>query len=499
MTANLLALLWTCLTLLLTACAVAGSYYVSPTGKDTNPGSEARPFASLKCAEAAVRPGDTVIIEDGTHYLGRDGLTIEKSGTPQSPITYRARNAGKAKLISSERLTGFEHYRGRLYRARLDRCPSRAYEDHDALHRRWEDKFTGPDDPRIQRGYSAWFDGYLYVWPWEDDDPSEHRIDVAFNSTVTLAGSASHRVWEGLVFERCYFGIKWATRECRDHVVRNCLFMNGAGGIGGGGHSIIEHCTFYNLGPSAFEHGIYNGQEHTLIRYNHFERVSGGALHLYKNPRAMTVHCNTIGPPKTRRVTDPSFKGMHVGIYAWGQGEHRIYRNVIYGGHRVGISLYAPNSLVTNNTIVDTRVWGLLLLKGQVGNTVVNNILAGEGLHTSLASPKTRLDFNLYAGPGRWSYGGLGHRGGQEAASLEAFRRLSGEDAHSRCCSDPQFADPARGDYRVSVTSPAIDAGTPIAGVTGGCMGSAPDIGAFEADRAWPERPGVRFAWRPAK
>lgn len=487
------------LAIALTAASYAAGecYYVSDAGSDDSPGTEVKPFASLARAEAAVEPGDVVVIEDGDYHLGRGGLKIQKSGVADRPITYRTRHPGRGVLRASERVAGFKHYKGNLYRALLGRCPSRAYEDGDPLHRRWEDKFTGPDDPRIQRGHYVWFDGYLYVWPWEDDDPEGHRIDVAFDSTITLAGTASHRVWEGLVFEHGYFCIKWASAECRDHVIRNCLFINSAGGIGGGGNSLIEHCTFYNIGPSKFEHGIYDGQENTIIRYNHFERISGGALHLYKNPRAMTVCYNTIGPPKTTRVTDPGFQGMHVGIYAWGkEGGHRVFRNVIYGGHRIGISLWAPNSLVAHNTIVDTTCWGLLLYRGPMGNRVVNNIVTGKGLLTSLAAIGTHLDYNLYAGSGRWGYGGVGHRGGRELESLADFQRVSGQEAHGTSTSDPGFVRPSEADYRILPGSPAIDAGVAVTGVTGEFAGAAPDLGALESSRSWAERPGVGFPWR---
>lgn len=46
---------------------------------------------------------------------------------------------------------------------------------------------------------------------------------------------------------------------------------------------------------------------------------------------------------------------------------------------------------------------------------------------------------------------------------------------------DPKYVDPATHDLRPQPGSPAIDAGTPVRGVTDGYQGSAPDIGAYES------------------
>jgi len=487
-----------CATLAISMSAVAETYYVATTGSDDNTGTAERPFASLARAETVVEPGDTVVIEDGLHYLGRRGLKIERAGEPDKPITYRARHPGRAVLRCSEQVTVFEHYQGRLWRARLDKHPSSAYEEGDALHRRWEHKFDGPDDPRIQRGHWQWFDGWLYVWCWEDDNPNEHEVHVAFDSAVTLVGSTSHRVFDGLVFEHGYFGLKWASADAKHHVVRNCLFRHSAMGIGGGSHSLIEHCTFYNIGPSKFEHGIYNGQERTTIRYCHFERISGGALHLYKRPKDLTVHHNTIGPPKRKRVTDPTFAGMHVGIYAWGRGGHQVHHNVIYGGHRVGISLFAPDSIVAHNTIVGTTRWGLLLLKGMHGNRVVNNFVAADaGLFTACGVPwSQQLDYNLYAGPAKWSWGGAGHKGGRQVDTLDAWRHLSGQASHSALVADAGFLDADQHDYRLTPASPALASGVPLDRLPGAHRGVTPAIGAFADGGPWPKNTGVSFTWR---
>src|SRR5215475_15183317 len=47
------------------------TYHVSPTGSDYNPGSESRPFRTIQKAADSVKPGDTVLVDDGVYaYSG---------------------------------------------------------------------------------------------------------------------------------------------------------------------------------------------------------------------------------------------------------------------------------------------------------------------------------------------------------------------------------------------------------------------------------------------
>lgn len=80
-------------------------FYVSPTGHDGNPGTEKEPLKTFRRAAQLAKPGQTYIFEDGTYNEG--GMTIMmNSGTEEEPIVFKARNAGKAKVIYPESLCG---------------------------------------------------------------------------------------------------------------------------------------------------------------------------------------------------------------------------------------------------------------------------------------------------------------------------------------------------------------------------------------------------------
>jgi serine/threonine-protein kinase len=68
----------------------ASEYWVSPTGRDLNPGTRELPFREISRALELAQAGSTVMVEDGVY---RGGLTIRKSGSPEKPVTLRARGS----------------------------------------------------------------------------------------------------------------------------------------------------------------------------------------------------------------------------------------------------------------------------------------------------------------------------------------------------------------------------------------------------------------------
>ncbi len=70
------------------APAPGQTFYVAPNGDNGNPGSEARPWASIDKAVNTLTPGQTVLVKNGTYI--NDYMFITRSGTPGRPITFRA-------------------------------------------------------------------------------------------------------------------------------------------------------------------------------------------------------------------------------------------------------------------------------------------------------------------------------------------------------------------------------------------------------------------------
>lgn len=92
--------------------------YVSPTGNDQNPGTQAKPFATLKQAVSKATSdaqagagglapaGRTIFLDEGTHYLASTiVLGPELSGAPGKPFTITA-VPGKKAVVSGARNLG---------------------------------------------------------------------------------------------------------------------------------------------------------------------------------------------------------------------------------------------------------------------------------------------------------------------------------------------------------------------------------------------------------
>ncbi len=81
--------------LVLVFTAEAATYYVSPTGSDTNVGSAGAPFKTLAKAATLVNPGDTVVAADGVYYenyqgQGLFGLSVNRGGTESAPVVFQS-------------------------------------------------------------------------------------------------------------------------------------------------------------------------------------------------------------------------------------------------------------------------------------------------------------------------------------------------------------------------------------------------------------------------
>lgn len=70
------------------------TYYISPQGSDSNPGTFSQPFRSFSHSLSALKPGDTLLIQPGTYT---QSLNIKLNGTPSNYITIK--NASSQKPI----------------------------------------------------------------------------------------------------------------------------------------------------------------------------------------------------------------------------------------------------------------------------------------------------------------------------------------------------------------------------------------------------------------
>lgn len=96
------------------SAAAATSYYVSPSGSDSAPGTLAAPFATVqKCAEEAVA-GDTCYLREGTY---RETVAPGSSGTSSAPITLAAYEDEEVTISGTDVISGgWSVHSGNVYK-----------------------------------------------------------------------------------------------------------------------------------------------------------------------------------------------------------------------------------------------------------------------------------------------------------------------------------------------------------------------------------------------
>ncbi len=115
----------------LTLAPARADFFVSPIGSDTNPGTEAKPYATLEAARDAVRKlksdgglprGGVTIWLRGGDYVRTNALelTAADSGTAAAPIVWRGFKTEAPRLLGGRALDGFQPVSDPAILTRLD-------------------------------------------------------------------------------------------------------------------------------------------------------------------------------------------------------------------------------------------------------------------------------------------------------------------------------------------------------------------------------------------
>lgn len=108
----------------------AKDIYITPTGNDQNPGTKAKPLASLQGARNLIRnlrakqafnEPVRVVIADGTYYMTEPLLlTGLDSGSEQSPVCFRAEKGASPQFVGGIAIENWEEVSEGLWKARVD-------------------------------------------------------------------------------------------------------------------------------------------------------------------------------------------------------------------------------------------------------------------------------------------------------------------------------------------------------------------------------------------
>jgi hypothetical protein len=97
----------------LAVSASAAEFHVAPNGSDTNPGTQAQPFATLEKVRDAAKSGDRIVLKGGTYQLG-ETLVL---GPQNSGVTWMAASGETPVLSGGVVVTGWTPDKNGIWKA----------------------------------------------------------------------------------------------------------------------------------------------------------------------------------------------------------------------------------------------------------------------------------------------------------------------------------------------------------------------------------------------
>ena len=270
---------------LLTSLADAATYYVSPSGADSENGAAATPWRTLQHGADALQPGDSLILDSGTY---REQVQVRRGGTAAKPILISARPGAHVVISGADRLgdnwtpvPGAEagvYTHPWSYRFPINGPNDLTHPDdrEHILTGRAEQVIHGgrllrQTLTRQQVAPGAFFVDLdarkLYVWLRGSDDPNRTEMEASVRSTwLTTAPSVSYVHVRGITFryaanhaQRGAFTIgptpgSSEVSTARGWVVEDCVFerTNGAGASFSGEGHLFRNCVFQDNGQLGF-------------------------------------------------------------------------------------------------------------------------------------------------------------------------------------------------------------------------------------------------------
>jgi hypothetical protein len=450
------------------------SFYVSTTGNDSNPGTQAAPWRTVQHAADTARAGSTVNVRGGVY---EELVSIQASGSATDGyITFRSYPGETAVLDAGHfvpkgrsailtihdksyvRIEGFEirNFRTAEHRLAPLGISVMGAGSHIELLKNnvhhIEQNFDGRDAPgRGGNGFGIAVYGTNAKTPISElviDGNEVHHLKTGSSESLVVNGNVTNfRITHNVVHDNNNIGIDVigfertapdpAVDQARDGVVSGNLVYNitsrgnpayrndeSSDGIyvDGGTRILIEQNVMHDV-----DFGIELASEHkdratsyVTARNNLIYRchTAGASIGGYAPERGHTDHCTVVN--NTLYDNDTSGTGSGEFQMQWNMADNVFANNIVYAG---------PRCL-------------LMLNRSQLNKSQL----------------PAMIDHNLY-------YCASGSKASTWATSstpvtgFDNYVQSTGNDRHSRFL-DPHFVDAAAHDFHLQSDSPAIAAGT---------------------------------------
>ena len=407
--------------------ASAGTFFVSTSGSDSNPGSQAQPFRTIQHAVDAVSAGDTIIVRAGAYA----GCRIGRSGSAALPCMLRAETAG-AVLINS--LSAANRHSSLI-----------EIENFDSIVAYWViDGFDLSGSPKY--GVDLRNTDHATVQNCKAHGSALTGIFLAFSYHPLIQNNESYSNGEHGIYQSNSGDFPTIRGNNLHHNASAGLHMNGdrnfTPGDGIISFAVVEKNVVWENGRSGGSGINCDGVSDSIIRNNLLYNNHASGISLYaidgaEGSSRNKVYNNTIVMPADARWC--------VNIPASSEGQpnptgNKIKNNILYTSHTFRGSI---------------SIWGGSAAGFESDYNIVVNRLSRDGGDTNM--------------------------------TLSAWQAL-GYDQHSAISTPDQlFVNPSGSDYHLKSGSAALDAGTTLAEIIDDIEGTARpqsakfDIGCYEA------------------